>query len=127
GAEQNLFEILDLELIEHGHDRQAADELRDHAEADQILRRHAAHHLVRREIVVLGVDMESERALAEAFLDDLVEAHKRAAANEENVRRVDLNVFLVRMLAAALWGNVASRAFENFEQRLLHAFAGNVA
>ena len=31
------------------------------------------------------------------------------------------------MLAAALRGNVARRAFENLQQRLLHAFAGDVA
>jgi len=31
------------------------------------------------------------------------------------------------MLASALRGNVAHRAFENLEQRLLHAFAGHIA
>ena len=42
-------------------------------------------------------------------------------------RGIDANVFLLRMLAAALRRNVANGAFQNFQQRLLHAFAGNVA
>ena len=35
--------------------------------------------------------------------------------------------FLVRMLASALRRNVGDRAFEDLQQRLLHAFAGDVA
>ena len=41
--------------------------------------------------------------------------------------RVHADVFLLRMLAPALRRDVADRAFENFQQRLLHAFAGHVA
>ena len=40
---------------------------------------------------------------------------------------IDADVFLLRMLAAALRRNVADGAFENLQQRLLHAFAGNIA
>jgi len=32
--------------------------------------------------------------------------------------------FLLRMLATALGRDVADRAFQNLQQRLLHAFAG---
>ncbi len=60
-------------------------------------------------------------------LDLLVEADERAAADEEDVGRVDLEEFLVRVLAPALGRHVGDGALENLEQRLLHAFARDVA
>ena len=60
-------------------------------------------------------------------LDDLLEPVERAAADEQDVLRVDLDVFLLRVLAAALRRNRRDRALEDLEQRLLHAFAGDVA
>ena len=71
--------------------------------------------------------MESERVAAKAAADHVFQADERAADDEEDLLGVDLDVFLLRMLAAALRRNVADGAFENLEQRLLHAFAGNVA
>jgi hypothetical protein len=40
---------------------------------------------------------------------------------------VHLDVFLLRMLASALRRHVANGALQDFQQRLLHAFARNVA
>ena len=75
----------------------------------------------------LDVGLEAERLLADAPLDLLVEADERAAADEQDVGRVDLEELLVRMLAAALRRHVGDRAFENLQQRLLDAFARHVA
>ena len=75
----------------------------------------------------LDVGLEAERFLADAALDHLVEADERAAADEEDVRRVDLEELLVRMLAAALRRHVGDRAFQNLQQRLLNAFARDIA
>ena len=52
---------------------------------------------------------------------------ERAAADEQDVRRVDRRELLVRMLAAALRRNVGDRAFQNLQQRLLHALARDIA
>jgi hypothetical protein len=65
--------------------------------------------------------------LANPLLDDLVEPDKCATTNEKNSFGVDLNVFLVRMLAPALGRNITRAAFQNFQQSLLYAFTGNVA
>src|SRR4029077_4590203 len=65
--------------------------------------------------------------LANPLLDDLVEPNKCAATNEKNLFGVDLYVFLVRMLAPALRRNITRAAFQNFQQSLLHAFAGDIA
>src|SRR5207249_5144960 len=59
--------------------------------------------------------------------DLLVETDERAAANEEDVRRIDLEELLVRMLAAALGRDVRDRALQDLQQRLLDALAGDVA
>ena len=45
----------------------------------------------------------------------------------KNVGGIDRSEFLVRMLAATLRRNVGHGAFENLQQSLLHAFAGNIA
>ena len=57
----------------------------------------------------------------------LLEADERAAADEEDVRRVDLDELLVRVLAPALRRHVGDRPLEDLEQRLLHALARDVA
>ena len=75
----------------------------------------------------LDVGLEAERLLADAALDLLVEADEGAAADEQDVGRVDLEELLVRVLAAALRRHVGDRAFEDLQQRLLDAFARHVA
>ena len=71
----------------------------------------------------LDVGAEAERLLADAALDDLIEADEGAAADEEDVGRVDLQEVLLRVLAAALRRDVGDRAFDDLEERLLHALA----
>ena len=75
-----------------------------------------------------GADaVEADRRLADAAGDDLLEPDERAAADEQDVRRVDGDVLLLGVLAAALRRDVRDRALEDLEQRLLHAFARDVA
>src|SRR5437660_4413106 len=65
--------------------------------------------------------------MAEPALDNIFQADERAAADEENSGRIDADIFLLRMLAPALRGNIADGALKDFEQSLLDAFARNVA
>ncbi len=78
-------------------------------------------------LLALDLGAEAERLLADAALDDLVEADERTAADEEDVGRVDLQEILLRVLAAALRRDVRDRALDDLEQRLLHALARDVA
>ena len=78
-------------------------------------------------LAVLGIAAEADGLAADAAGDDVVEADERAAADEQDVRGVDLDVLLLGVLAAALRRDVADGAFEHLEQGLLHAFAGDVA
>jgi hypothetical protein len=63
----------------------------------------------------------------EPVADDLLEAGEGAAADEQDVGRVDLQEFLLRMLAAALRRHGGGGAFHDLQQRLLHALARHVA
>ena len=75
----------------------------------------------------LDLGLEAERFLAGPPLDLLVEADERAAADEEDVGGVDLEELLVRVLAPALGRYVGDGALEDLQERLLHAFARDVA
>ena len=77
--------------------------------------------------LLFGAGAEADHLLAHPLADDVFEAHKSPAADEEDVAGVDLDVLLLGMLAAPLRRDVADGAFEHFQQSLLNAFAGNVA
>src|SRR6476619_7798330 len=70
---------------------------------------------------------ETDRGRAAARGDDLLEAGEGAAADEQDVGGVDLQEFLLRMLAAALGRHRGDGSFHDLEQRLLHALARDVA
>ena len=97
--------------MQRADDRQAADELGNQAVLDQVFR---LDQLERRADLAVGqrldVGLEAERLLADAAVDLLVEADERAAADEQDVGRVDLEELLVRVLAAALRRHVGDRA-----------------
>src|SRR4029077_18199273 len=77
--------------------------------------------------VVTERGAEAHRLLPDARLDDLLETFERAAADEEDVRRVDLNEVLVRVLAAALRRHVRDGSLKYFQQSLLDTLTGDVA
>ena len=111
--------------------RQTADKFRNEAVAKQILRLDVAQNGLgvecRFRVVRLAIAGEAQHVLADTTLHHFVEIDERAAANEQHVGGVELDVLLLRMLAAALRRDVADGALENLEQCLLHAFARHVA
>jgi hypothetical protein len=76
--------------------------------------------------VFLGA-REAQRVATDPALDDLLEPLEGAAADEQDVARVHLEVLLLRVLAPALRRHVGHRTLEDLEQRLLDAFARNIA
>ena len=73
-----------------------------------------------------AADREADLLPPRARLDDLLETVERAAADEEDIPGVDLDVLLLRMLPAALRRNRRSGSLEDLQQGLLHALAGDV-
>ena len=80
-----------------------------------------------RSLVVLDIGAEAHSLHADSPLDDGVEPHEGAAADEQDVRGVDLQELLLRVLAAALGRNAGHRALDDLEQRLLDALARHIA
>jgi len=61
------------------------------------------------------VGAEAHRLLAHAPLHHLLQALERAAADEQDVLGVHLDVLLLRVLPSALRRDVRDRAFEDFQ------------
>src|SRR5580698_672312 len=134
---QDLHQGVPAQVLEHCHHRKAADKLRNKSAFDQIDRLHLFQHTdiapsgtasppgdLRRSLFGTG---EPDRPRADTAGNGLFEPDESASADEQDVGGVHRREFLVRMLAPALRRNVGDGAFENLQQRLLHAFARNVA
>src|SRR3954452_16020214 len=121
-------EIVSRQLMDYGDDGQTPDELRDQPVLDQVLRQHLLEELAG-VLVRLRRDRrpEADAPVADPPLDHLVEVRERAAADEEDVRRVDREELLVRVLAPALGRHRRHRALEDLQERLLDALARHVA
>src|SRR3954453_5120675 len=96
-------QIVARELVDGRGDRQAADELGDQAVLHEVLGQALLEDLARG-LVGLGLDRraEADALVADPALDDLVEVREGAAADEQDVRRVDGEELLVGVLAPAL-------------------------
>src|SRR5438132_13517291 len=128
GLGEDAHDVLLIEVVQGDDDRQAADELRDEAVLQQVLRLQVLQGL--RDDPLLGPVVRSakpDRPPPDALLDDLLQAVESAAADEQDVGRVDLDEILVRVLATALRGDIGHGALEDLQQRLLHSFAAHVA
>src|SRR5215813_3109071 len=117
-----------VEVVQGGDDRQPADELGDQAVAQQVLGLDHGEQVAHAAFcMTLDLRAETHPGSTDSGLDVLVESNKRTTANKQHVRSIDLDELLMWMLATALRRHVGDRAFEDFEQRLLHAFARHVA
>ena len=107
---------------------QAADELGDETELEEVLGEHRAEDHA--DVLLVGapdVGAEPDALVAGAALDDPLDPGEGAAADEEDVGGVDLDELLVGVLAPALRRHRRGGALQDLEQRLLHAFARHVA
>ena len=122
---QDLDQRGAVQVGDGGDDGQPADEFRDQPELEQVLR----HDLAVGIRVVL--DLVERGAEADALApgprtDDVLEPREGAGHDEEHVGGVDLDEFLVRVLASALRRDRGHGALEDLQERLLHALARNV-
>src|SRR5262245_16698566 len=117
-----------VEVVQRGDDGEPADEFRDEAVAQQVLRLDHREQITHAPLrMALDLCAEAHARAPHPALDVLVEADERAAADEQDVGGIDLNELLMRMLSTALRRDIGDRALEDFQQGLLHAFARHVA
>src|SRR5262249_20758868 len=117
-----------VEVLERGHDGQSADEFRNQAVLQEILRLDLTENFTSATIFrrnYLGA--EADRRRPPARRDNLLEPVEGAAAHEQDDDGVDLQEFLLRMLASTLRRHRCDGALHDLEQGLLHALARDVA
>src|SRR5580693_1490170 len=109
-----------VQIFQHSYNGQPSDKFRNQTELDQIFRLNLAEQfevaLARdRNVFFLRffASPETERLLPHAPANNLLQAHERSSADEEDVGRVDRSEFLVRMLPPALRRNVGDGSFQN--------------
>mmetsp|Transcript_23937 Transcript_23937/g.57174 ORF Transcript_23937/g.57174 Transcript_23937/m.57174 type:complete len:275 (+) Transcript_23937:352-1176(+) len=116
--------------------REAPDELGQEAVADQVVHGHgaAAQHRVRLDggcgrlrLLLLQLGAEADGGGLVPLREQLLQPREGAAADEEDVGRVDGHELRPRVLAPAALGHVDDGALEHLEQSLLHALARDVA
>ena len=115
---QNTDQRFLVQRVQHRHNRQTTDQLRNQAKLDQIVRFHFAQQLLTGFLAVqVGAQLatKAEGALVGTGLDQLFQAVKGTAADEQDVLGVDLDEFLLRMFAAAVGRHIADSAFQNFQ------------
>ena len=98
---QDAYQSLFVKLGQRNNDRQTPDQLRDQAKFDDIVRFDLFEN--RRCVALLfrcNLRVEAYVLNIDALLDDLVDPVESAAADKENIGRIDLNKFLLRVLAA---------------------------
>ena len=59
--------------------------------------------------------------------DTLLDTVESTAADKEDIRGIDLNKLLLRVLATALRRHIDHRTLQNLEQCLLHTLARHIA
>src|SRR5690554_1184408 len=77
-------------------------------------------------VALMNLGTKAHGLVANSILYDFVDAVKGTPTNKENICGINLNEFLVGMLATALGRNAGHSPLKNFEQSLLYAFAGNI-
>src|SRR5579859_658463 len=136
GPDKNFDQRLFIQVIQDADDRQAPHKLGYQAKFDQIERLALGEQLgialgfrdeFDRVLILLGAGTKAHGLLAHTAAYDLFQSYEGASADKEDVGGVNRGEFLVRMLAATLRRNVGDGAFQNLQQRLLHALAGDVA
>ena len=116
-----------VEILKRRHDRKPADEFRDQAVLEQVLRLDVAEDLAL--LSILGRDDLGAEAIDPGRLraEMIFSRPVKAPPDEQDVSGINLQKFLLRMLAAALRRYARDRALHDLEQCLLHALARYVA
>src|SRR5690348_1884573 len=126
---QDLDQRSFVQFVQRRDYRQAADEFRDQPVFHQVFRFDVGKEFSEVMLALLAADLgpEADAGGLGTLLDDLLQPRERATDDEQDVARVHLQEFLLGMLAPALRRHRGNGAFDQLQQRLLHAFAGDVA
>ena len=127
GGREHGDQVISAQLSQRHQDWQSTNQLGDEAEFGDVVRGDAFQE---RAFILGGLfafgSAEANAGLAHAAANDVFESNERSAAHKQDVRGVDLDVVLFRVLASTLRGDVGGGAFQHFQQGLLHPFARDI-
>src|SRR5438309_297007 len=124
--DQDPDQRLLIQRVQRRDDRQAADELWNEAILQQVLRQRVGEEGALRRLLLRVDGAKAHATTAEPSLNQLIQPRKRSAADEEDIGGVDLHVFLLGVLATSLQRDVGDSAFQDLQERLLHALARHI-
>ena len=126
---QDIDECFLIQFGQCGNHRQTADQLGNQAEFNQIFRLDNFKQLSNIGIFVFAVhrSAKTDTALFRTLADNLFQAGKCTTADKQDVGGIHLNKILIRVFTPALRRHGCHRAFNQFEQSLLHTLAGHIA
>ncbi len=113
--DQNAHQRFGVQGGHRGDHRKPPDELRDQPEPVQVFGAYLFEGVDRGGLADRCVIVEAQWTLADPCVDDLLKAREGAAHDEQDVCRVDLDEFLVWMLAPTLRRDRGRRPFENLQ------------
>ena len=99
---ENAHESLPIQRVHRRDHGQSPNELRDEPELVQILRGRLGEQVVLIDDVAAVIDVEPDRTGPNTLVDDVLQPSECPRDDEENVRRVNLQEVLVRVLASTL-------------------------
>lgn len=102
---QNSDKSFLVQRVKHRHNGQTADQLGDETELDEVVRLDLLQQLLARLILVqrcAQLAAKAEGGVVGALLNELFQPIERAAADEQDILRVDLDELLLRCLRPPL-------------------------
>ena len=125
---KNVHQVVFGKLVERANHRNAAHKFGNHAELVQVFGQHLFEKLCFGVLFRLRhIAREADALLAHTLADDIGQTNERAAQNEQDVRGIDMDELLLRVLATALWRNARLSTLDDLEQCLLNTLARHVA
>ena len=117
GFRQDTHQCWRIERCQRTADRQAADQVRDQAELEDIIGGYFGQQFrCVRFFFVTSFLAKTDCAIAQTFANDVVNADERTATNKQDVSCVYLDVLLFRMFPSTLWWYIRNSAFEHLQE-----------
>ena len=119
-----------IEVIQHSDHRKTSDKLWNKSELEKVLRLYLREQgsclFLFRYLLRFNVSAESEFLLSNAATDDIFKPYERPSHDEEDVARINLEEFLLRVLTATLWRNARDGSLKHLKESLLHTLTRHI-
>ena len=76
--------------------------------------------------ILSNVRVKANSLFTNAVSNNLIQANKSAATDEQDIGGINVNKLLLRMLTASCWRNTSNRTLKNLQECLLNTFTRDV-